>query len=1118
MSFIPLEQEFTVRYDGRKIDVAIKDMERTRKGNERFFNTVDRRLKMTEGIARRVKRAIAGAFSTVAIGLFLRTVGRLNGGLEQTRMTFRVMLGDAKLADRVLKDVFTFGEKTPFEFEEVVATARMLLAMGGDVRNLQQEMKMVGDVASGIKAPITDVAQIFGKIRANQRVTAEEMRQLAERGVPIYEELEKVIGKSGNELRKMVEQGKIGFPVILKVFENMTGEGGRFNNMMGQLSATFLGVVSNLKDMASLTFIDVADGFFGAMKRDATGFLETLEEARESGELASVVATIRAQLVTFYQVIRGGLIFIWENRKAIVAVTKAYIGFRVSLMLFSGGATITEAVIKGLSFGLWGLKNALFLARYAMLSLNTAVAANPLGALLVVLSTVATAMWIFRDSTDDATTAVERHSIALAEAQARVAALNEEERNLERDRIRRELFAVQARARILRAEKRDLEAQAERLKKLSTDRLVTSVSTGVGLGPTTYGSTTGLTASQLADNRRIGAIDELLKSQKSEIIELVAAWEALYDAEQNALELPGKVGPTKREDPFNLVRGFAGFDSASVGIMQDLVKQFEQEIKAVKARESLGELSSFRSQEEQINLSIEYGARIKNVFQDLIESGRISADTMDDLLIATGESFQKTQDVAEGAKENLDEANERAKRLKVSFRDIAESFRAVSRFGRVFSRMPQDLALVIDGLADTLSNLDALERQVKNIEQAGGWSTASGAARAGTIASGIGAVAGVATAIKGVINFLSSDGPSTQQRLGDQMELLREEYTRATDRLVSALDRFGEGQIGSDVASDQVGDAAALIRDVIANINALENIDTELSNADQRALSSQLMSAIQTGLADLEATDLEELQGLVAIFRGLGRDPGALLSGGEVDGTEFSGLQHILGLFGQQGQFAQSVDGVIAHLDLFRRAIDDDAVEGFDFLIGRLLGLGGISDQLRTKLGALLLLDPTTAEGARALAEIIAEIATQGIESSDFRGSLSPNEINNLIGALQGFTGLDSGTEYTRSVQYQRSITEISANELTAIAESGLFLHRIRNETLFQIRDTLLLALAPAAGIGASVPSGFPGAAGGGNNFYFQNNFGSGTLTDLDIAEVLQKTESNLRRVKRGAN
>lgn len=192
----------------------------------------------------------------LAIGAGLVFLGKQavteSARFEQTQVAFSTMLGSAEKADEVLRKLADFAARTPFELKGIEDTARLLLATGADVDNLTDELKMLGDVSAGLSIPIERVALNFGQVRTQGKLTGRELRDFAILGVPIIDELAKVLGKTKEEITDMTSKGEIGFEDVRQAFANMSGEGGKFFDLMDKQADTLNGKISNLKDKWNL--------------------------------------------------------------------------------------------------------------------------------------------------------------------------------------------------------------------------------------------------------------------------------------------------------------------------------------------------------------------------------------------------------------------------------------------------------------------------------------------------------------------------------------------------------------------------------------------------------------------------------------------------------------------------------------------------------------------------------------------------------------------------------------------------------------------------------------------------------------------------------------------------
>lgn len=229
-----------------------------------FSNTM-RSLNRVEDRISRIRR-LGNALGGVAMGAVTFGVGAAVAGigaagvgaagalrLASQDQTFRTQVGvltggNQDVANSVVSNVNQFSAQTPFRQGEVQDAARSLLAFQVPAEDLESTLKRVGDVAAGVGAPFGELAEIYGKIKVQGRLFAEDINQLQGRGIPIVSELAKQFGVTEAEIKSMVSEGKIGFEEMDAALKSMTSEGGLFNGMMDELSQTLGGRMSTFLD------------------------------------------------------------------------------------------------------------------------------------------------------------------------------------------------------------------------------------------------------------------------------------------------------------------------------------------------------------------------------------------------------------------------------------------------------------------------------------------------------------------------------------------------------------------------------------------------------------------------------------------------------------------------------------------------------------------------------------------------------------------------------------------------------------------------------------------------------------------------------------------------------
>lgn len=213
---------------------------------------------------------------------------------EKTRTAFTAMLGGASIADGFLQQVQDFARTVPFATSEIEQLARQMLGMGFAIGDILPNMRMLLDVAAGTDAPLSRIVFNYAQILAQNQAYTLDLKQFAQAGIPIYEELSKVLGVSVEEVRNLVKESKVGFEEVRAAFESMTSEGGRFYGITEQLSKTMRGlqqlIANEFTAIARVVGGPVVESFRTAL----AAVWDLLRALGPGGELQEVTATVAA--------------------------------------------------------------------------------------------------------------------------------------------------------------------------------------------------------------------------------------------------------------------------------------------------------------------------------------------------------------------------------------------------------------------------------------------------------------------------------------------------------------------------------------------------------------------------------------------------------------------------------------------------------------------------------------------------------------------------------------------------------------------------------------------------------------------------------------------------------
>ena len=229
---------------------------------------------------------------TAALKGLVTDMVNVRGEFQKTSIAFETMLGSKEKADALMAQMVETAAKTPFDLQGVTSGAKQLLAYGTSADKVNETLVRLGNIASGLSIPLGDLVYLYGTSMSQGRLFTQDVNQFMGRGIPLVAELSKELGKTESEIRKMVTEGKVGFPELQKVIENMTNEGGKFYNLMEMQSTTLSGQISNLGDAWDSMLNSIGEDTQGIASMTISAVTSIIENYKEVGAIiASLVAT-----------------------------------------------------------------------------------------------------------------------------------------------------------------------------------------------------------------------------------------------------------------------------------------------------------------------------------------------------------------------------------------------------------------------------------------------------------------------------------------------------------------------------------------------------------------------------------------------------------------------------------------------------------------------------------------------------------------------------------------------------------------------------------------------------------------------------------------------------------
>lgn len=355
---------------------------------------VEKDGKSIDDVISNIQNSMNIAIGGWSIGKFVNQMMQVRGQFQQTEMAFKTMLQSEEKADALMKQLIRTAAVTPFGVEDVTEGAKQLLAFNVAAEDVNKTLIGLGDVAAGMGLNLKDLVMLYGTTIAKGKMDTMDLYQFLNRGIPIADEIAKVMGldvtNAIKEVQKQIKAGKVTSDIFIQAMQSMTAEGSKFGGLMEAQSKTITGQISNIEDAIEQMFNDLGKSQEGVINI-GLGVVSTLVENWET------VGKVLMTVVAAYGAYKAAVITMIALEKARIAI---------------GSAQAFLSLARSISS-----------AKDAMLLFNMATSANPLGLLLGTVAAGITLFSVFGGSAEDASTTTNKFGDDATKASSRVESL-----------------------------------------------------------------------------------------------------------------------------------------------------------------------------------------------------------------------------------------------------------------------------------------------------------------------------------------------------------------------------------------------------------------------------------------------------------------------------------------------------------------------------------------------------------------------------------------------------------------------------------------------------------------------------------------------------------------------
>jgi len=254
----------------------------------------DKRWKDLTGSLKDTKRVVSGILISQGFYAIMNALTgaasaalQFSSAMEQASISLEYFVdsavGTEEAAAKVtayLREVNEFAARTPFNTDQVLSLSKYMQSVGVAMGQTQSVLTVLTDAAAATGATSENLERIvfaLGQMLTKGRIANEEIRQLANANIPIYDILQDELGLTGAQISNI---GKYWVDADKAVVAILNGLEKRYQGAADRIAETFAGMKDTIIDDAKIIAREAFDPLYDRLTDATRTIRDTLDDWR----------------------------------------------------------------------------------------------------------------------------------------------------------------------------------------------------------------------------------------------------------------------------------------------------------------------------------------------------------------------------------------------------------------------------------------------------------------------------------------------------------------------------------------------------------------------------------------------------------------------------------------------------------------------------------------------------------------------------------------------------------------------------------------------------------------------------------------------------------------------
>jgi len=271
--------------NAKKANTEVKGTATAASKAEKNADKLAKNINNASSFARDLKRIVSGI---VISQTFYRLLGVMTdlvsasvdfmNNMAQSSIAFKYLLGSASEAKTLLTQLQDFAIASPLDMSGATNSARMLMTMGFQAKSVVSVLGTITDAATvaggDMESTVDRISLALGQMLQSGTVKMQEVRQLVNANIPIYDILREQLGLTAAQISDIgnegVDSGKAVTAILVGLQKRFAGAG-------KEMQTTIPGALSAIKDSFYTTFDVVMKGPYEAFRLSLVSLSDRLQ-------------------------------------------------------------------------------------------------------------------------------------------------------------------------------------------------------------------------------------------------------------------------------------------------------------------------------------------------------------------------------------------------------------------------------------------------------------------------------------------------------------------------------------------------------------------------------------------------------------------------------------------------------------------------------------------------------------------------------------------------------------------------------------------------------------------------------------------------------------------------